>query len=330
MEDFSGFVEYIKNHDNFKGTITQDELLASKSTFKIGGRASVYVAPEDYYSFQLCLRRIIADNLPFYITGGGSNLVFPDDGFKGVILSSQNFNDVMLFPKGDLPEDFPPEEAQKLGKDDLLVTCFAGTPMATFVSFCTKNDLSGAEHFAGLPGTVGGAAYMNARCFDKSISDIIYYYTWMDYSDKDIPLHHERINPADWDYKKSPFQNNRRFVSTVTFLLKRIHGDAKMQIAKDCRHYTVERIDKGHFKFPSAGSVFKNNHAFGAPSGKLIDECGLKGTKIGGAQIAPFHGNFIINVDHAKASDVRQLVQLAQEKVKEKFGFDLEPEIIFL
>lgn len=329
MEDFSSFVEYIKNHDNFKGTITQNELLATKSTFKIGGRASVYVAPEDYYSFQLTLRRIIADNLPFYITGGGSNLVFPDQGFDGIILSSQNFSDAMLFPKSDLPEDFK-DSIPQLGKDDVLVSCFAGTPMAAFVSFCTKNDLSGAEQFSGLPGTVGGAAYMNARCFEKSISDIIFYTTWMDYSDKDIPLHHQLKNPSEWDYKKSPFQNNRRFVTTVTFLLKHIHGDAKMQIAKDCRHYTVERIDKGHFKFPSAGSVFKNNHEFGAPSGKLIDECGLKGTKIGGAQIAPFHGNFIINVDHAKASDVRQLVELAQAKVYEKFGFNLEPEIIFL
>ena len=329
MEDFSSFVEYIKNHDNFKGTITQNELLAPKSTFKIGGRASVYVAPEDYYSFQLTLRRIIADNLPFYITGGGSNLVFPDQGFDGIILSSQNFSDAMLFPKSDLPEDFK-DSIPQLGKDDVLVSCFAGTPMAAFVSFCTKNDLSGAEQFAGLPGTVGGAAYMNARCFEKSISDIIFYTTWMDYSDKDIPLHHQLKNPSEWDYKKSPFQNNHRFVTTVTFLLKHIHGDAKMQIAKDCRHYTVERIDKGHFKFPSAGSVFKNNHEFGAPSGKLIDECGLKGIKIGGAQIAPFHGNFIINVDHAKASDVRQLVELAQAKVYEKFGFKLEPEIIFL
>lgn len=329
MEDFSSFVEYIKNHDNFKGSITQNELLAPKSTFKIGGRASVYVAPEDYYSFQLTLRRIIADNLPFYITGGGSNLVFPDRGFDGIILSSQNFSDAMLFPKSNLPEDFK-DSIPQLGKDDVLVSCFAGTPMAAFVSFCTKNDLSGAEQFAGLPGTVGGATYMNARCFEKSISDIIFYTTWMDYSDKDIPLHHQLKNPSEWDYKKSPFQNNHRFVTTVTFLLKRIHGDEKMQIAKDCRHYTVERIDKGHFKFPSAGSVFKNNHEFGAPSGKLIDECGLKGTKIGGAQIAPFHGNFIINVDHAKASDVRQLVELAQAKVYEKFGFNLEPEIIFL
>ena len=330
MEDFSSFVTYIKNHDNFKGTITENELLAPKSTFKIGGRARVYVAPDDYYSFQLTLRRIIADNLPFFITGGGSNLVFPDEGFDGIILSSQNFNDAMILPKGDLPEDFEGHLPCELGKDDVLVTCFAGTPMAAFVSFCTKNDLTGAEQFAGLPGTVGGAAFMNARCFDKSISDIIFYTTWMDYSDKDIPLHHQLKNPSEWDYKKSPFQNNKRFVTTVTFLLKHLHGDAKMQIAKDCRYYTVQRIEKGHFKFPSAGSVFKNNHDFGAPSGKLIDECGLKGTKIGGAQIAPFHGNFIINVDHAKASEVKALVELATDKVHEKFGFTLEPEIIFL
>ena len=330
MEDFSSFVTYIKNHDNFKGTITENELLAPKSTFKIGGRARVYVAPDDYYSFQLTLRRIIADNLPFFITGGGSNLVFPDEGFYGIILSSQNFNDAMILPKGDLPEDFEGHLPCELGKDDVLVTCFAGTPMAAFVSFCTKNDFTGAEQFAGLPGTVGGAAFMNARCFDKSISDIIFYTTWMDYSDKDIPLHHQLKNPSEWDYKKSPFQNNKRFVTTVTFLLKHLHGDAKIQIAKDCRYYTVQRIEKGHFKFPSAGSVFKNNHDFGAPSGKLIDECGLKGTKIGGAQIAPFHGNFIINVDHAKASDVKALVELATDKVHEKFGFTLEPEIIFL
>ena len=329
MEDFSTFVAYIKNHDNFKGTITENELLAPKSTFKIGGRARVYVAPDDYYSFQLTLRRIIADKLPFYITGGGSNLVFPDEGFDGIILSSQNFNDAMLLPKGDLPDDFD-SPLPELGKDDVLVTCFAGTPMAAFVSFCKKNDLSGAEEFAGLPGTVGGATYMNARCFDKSISDIIFYTTWMDYSDRDIPLQHQLKNPSEWDYKKSPFQNKNRFVTTVTFLLKKIHGDAKMQIAKNCRYYTVQRIEKGHFKFPSAGSVFKNNHDFGAPSGKLIDECGLKGTKIGGAQIAPFHGNFIINVDHAKASDVKALVDLATDKVHEKFGFTLEPEIIFL
>lgn len=327
MEDFSSFVEYIKNHDNFKGTITENEPLAPKSTFKIGANARVFVAPDDYFSFQLTLRRILSDGFKFFITGGASNLVFPDEDFDGIILSSQNFNDAAILSWGDLPQDF---EKADYSKDDILVTCFAGTPMAAFVNFCTKNDLTGAEEFAGLPGTVGGAAFMNARCFEKSISDILYYYTWMDYSNPDIPLFHARFNSADWDYKKSPFQNKKHFITTVTFILKRAHGDEKMQIAKKCRSYTIQRIEKGHFKYPSAGSVFKNNHSFGAPSGKLIDQCGLKGLQSGGAQIAPFHGNFIINLDHARAADVKALVKIAQDKVREQFGFELEPEIIFL
>lgn len=327
MEDFSGFVSYLQNHDNFKGSISQNEPLAKKSTFKIGGKARLYVAPTDYYSFQLALRRILEDGFKFYIVGGASNLVFPDEDFEGVILSTQNFNDAMILPPCDLPEDF---EKPQLGKDDVLVTCFAGTPTAAFVNFCTKNDLTGAEEFAGLPGTVGGAAFMNARCFEKSFSDILFYYTWMDYSAPDIPLHHELMNHADWDYKKSPFQNTKKFVTTVTFLLKRLHGGEKLQIAKHCREFTIKRLEKGHFKYPSAGSVFKNNRKFGAPSGKLIDDCGLKGTQIGGAQIAPFHGNFIINVDNARSADVKALVDLAKQSVRKKFGFELEEEIIFL
>ena len=327
MEDFSTFVSYLKNHDNFKGTVSENEPLAQKSTFKIGGRARVFVAPDDYYSFQLALRQLVKEKIPFYIVGGASNLVFPDGNYNGVILSSHNFSDSMIFPKGDLPEDFGKTEFQR---DQVLVTCFSGTPTTAFVNFCTKNDLSGAEEFAGLPGTVGGAVYMNARCFEKSISEILYYYTWMDYSLPEIPLFHERVNSSDWDYKKSPFQGKKKFIATVTFLLTRKHGNETPQIAKKCREFTIRRIEKGHFKYPSAGSVFKNNHEFGSPSGKLIDECGLKGSQIGGAQIAPFHGNFIINIDSATSADVKALVELAKSSVKEKFGFELENEIIFL
>ena len=102
MEDFSSFVEYIKNHDNFKGTITENEPLAPKSTFKIGANARVFVAPDDYFSFQLTLRRILSDGFKFFITGGASNLVFPDEDFDGIILSSQNFNDAAILSWGDL------------------------------------------------------------------------------------------------------------------------------------------------------------------------------------------------------------------------------------
>ena len=145
------------------------------------------------------------------------------------------------------------------------------------------------------------------------------------------------FNSTDWDYKKSPFQENsvsqtpHRYITQVTFRLTPATGpDAHERIAADCKKYIAERVDKGHFKYPSAGSVFKNNHAFGAPSGKLIDDCGLKGLASGGAQIAPFHGNFIINTGNATAEDIKALVKAAQKTVKEKFGFELEPEIIFV
>ena len=104
----------------------------------------------------------------------------------------------------------------------------------------------------------------------------------------------------------------------------------RLYIKEECRKYIDDRESKGHFKFPSAGSVFKNNRDFGQPSGKLIDDAGLKGTEFGGAQIAPWHGNFIINKGNARASDIEELVRLAKSRVREKTGFNLECEIIFL
>jgi UDP-N-acetylmuramate dehydrogenase len=208
--------------------------------------------------------------------------------------------------------------------------------MAAFVDFCTRKNLSGAEQFAGLPGTVGGAVYMNARCFDRSINDILYSTKHIEFERKAAKQIELPFNAADWDYKKSPFQNSNestveaRYITQATFKLTRAAPANHDKIAADCKKYIAERVDKGHFKYPSAGSVFKNNHAFGAPSGKLIDECGLKGLQIGGAQIAPFHGNFIININHASAEDIHKLVMAAQKAVQEKFGFELEPEIIFV
>ena len=206
--------------------------------------------------------------------------------------------------------------------------------MAALVKFCTENSISGMEQFAGLPGSVGGAVYMNARCFDLSISDRLFSVSWIDYSDKKIKLHQGLFDPSEWDYKKSPFQSSSEkdqlYITQATFRLTPAGASAHDRICTDCKKYIAERVDKGHFKYPSAGSVFKNNHAFGAPSGKLIDNCGLKGLTCGGAQIAPFHGNFIINTGSATAADIRTLVSQAQKAVYDKFGFQLEPEIIFI
>ena len=204
--------------------------------------------------------------------------------------------------------------------------------MASLVKFCTENTISGLEQFAGLPGSVGGAVYMNARCFDKSISDVLFSVSTMeiDRTAKKITLNQELFDPSVWAYKKSPYQGGDRFITTATFLLTQKNASELPQIQAECKKYIAERVNKGHFKFPSAGSVFKNNRDFGKPSGQIIDEAGLRGTAIGGAKVADFHGNFIINTGDAKASEIKQLVQLVQAKVREKYGFYLETEIIFV
>lgn len=326
MADYEKIIQILKNHDAFKGDIRKDEPLAPKTTFKVGGHAELFIAPENYYSFQIAIETLLINNIPFLILGGGSNIVISDDGIKGVVISTQAFNDAEIFPPGDCPKEFGKIE---LNKNQVLVTCFSGTPMASLINFCIEKNFSGLEQFAGLPGTVGGAVYMNARCFDKSISDILFSVSYMDYSNGKVILKKDRYDSSRWAYKKSPYQNNKTFITTITFLLTRKKESEKSLIQSECKKYINERVSKGHFKYPSAGSVFKNNHEFGKPSGQIIDEAGLKGYTIGGAKIADFHGNFIINFNKASSKDIEQLVSYTIDTVQKKFGFILEPEIIF-
>ena len=314
MNDYTLIKQILKNHDAFIGDILENEPLAPKTTFKIGGNADLFIAPQNYYSFQIVLEALLQNNIRFFIMGGGSNIVFADEGFRGAVVCTTNFSDAAYFP----PSNISPQFGKiKLKKDQVLVTCFSGTPMAAFVNFCTENSISGVEQFAGLPGTVGGAVFMNARCFDKSISDIIFSVSYQDYSDSKIKLQQELYNPEKWAYKTSPYQSGKKFITTATFLLTQKNASDQPDIQSECKKYISERVNKGHFKFPSAGSVFKNNHAFGKPSGMIIDEAGLRGLTCGGAKVADFHGNFIINTGNATAKDIKTLVQQVQEKVQQ-------------
>ena len=309
---------------------SEDEPLAQKSTFKIGGKARLFVAPKDTKSFITTLRKTVDSNTKFFILGGGSNVVFPDGTYGGAIISTQNLNKITT-------------EIEPLDANTIYVTCQAGTPISSFINYCIKNSLIGAEQFAGLPGSVGGATFMNARCFEKSISDILHktehFTISKKYDDNEAnpQIVETPFNAADWDYKKSPFQHEkddrsteRKLILSSTFKLTKAPDKDKEKIESECKKYISARIDKGHFKFPSAGSVFKNNRDFGEPSGAIIDKAGLCGTKIGNAQIAPFHGNFIVNIGNATADDIKQLVKFTQNRVKKLYGFCLEPEIIFI
>ena len=327
VADYEEIIQILKNHDAFKGEIKENEPLATKTTFKVGGPADLFIAPQNYYSFQIAIDALLQNNCRFFIMGGGSNLVFSDEGYRGAIICTSNFSDAAYFQPSNISPQFG---KVTLAKNQTLITCFCGTPMKELVDFCTENSISGMERFAGLPGSVGGAVYMNARCFDCSISERLFSVSWIEFSQNKTELKQEKFDPSQWAYKKSPYQSGNKFITTATFLLTQKNASEQESIVQECQKYINEREARGHFKFPSAGSVFKNNRSFGKPSGQIIDEAGLRGYAIGGAKVADFHGNFIINNGNAKASEIKQLVEYVQSQVKQKFGFMLEPEIIFV
>jgi UDP-N-acetylmuramate dehydrogenase len=298
--------------DGFRGTITGREPLAPRASFKIGGTARLFAEPADEESLAFCLREFA----PYVILGGGSNVLFPDGEFAKTVISTGALDSAAFREDGSR----------------IILTCGAGVTMERAVEAALSCGAVGLEYFAGLPGTVGGASFMNARCYDTSVSDVFFSARYI--SPAGLAFDDYVFDARDWAYKKSPFQAGGRLagcvITRVSFSLQK-GGREQTAAAKEAAARCVsDREQKGHFRFPSAGSVFKNNRAFGKPAGALIDEAGLKGTRAGGAEIAPWHGNIIINRGGAAASDVKALIALAASEVQKKFGFSLESEIIIL
>lgn len=314
--------------------VFEDEDLSSRTSFKIGGKAKLLVEVEKVQDIIFVIQTALENTVPYVVLGGGTNVLFSDSGFDGIVIALNRFRGISL------------QADDKT--NSAVITCLAGTVMNSVVNYCTEESFTALEPFAGLPGTVGGAAYMNARCFDKEISNVVGKISYLEISERasvttyDAPtsrafdacdarsfLIQEKTIDYDsalWGYKKSPFTGTNRIITKVEF---NVHKGNKSEIESECAKIVKQRVDKGHFKFPCAGSVFKNDRAFGKPSGVIIDEAGLKGMKIGGAEVAPWHGNIIINTNNASAKDVMELVEKIKTVVKEKVGFELETEIIF-
>ena len=311
-------VENIKNL--YKGRLLPDEPMSLHTTMKVGGNAELFAEPEDVFSLALVISECKKNFVDFFILGGGSNLIVSDEGFCGVVISMNAFSSIK-FENG-------------------IVVCGSGVETGHAVEFFAENGISGMESFAGLPGTCGGACYMNARCYSNDISSKIKFVEYLDlenfdensykFLEKHIKMYHNNKDCAQWTYKHSPFMKKSVVITKVAFKAEECQLEKISELKAACESFIKDREQKGHFKAPSSGSVFKNNRDFGEPSGKLIDEAGLKGAKIGGAQIAPWHGNIIINTGNATCSDIKKLVQLAQQKVKERTGFMLECEVVFV
>ena len=288
--------------------IRYDEPMCDHTTFKVGGSADCLIRPygENFSSFCTSLfKRVKEAQIPIFILGGGADIVVSDNGIRGIVLDTGAYRGVALSQEG------------------LIVK--SGTTMDEAAESVAGFGLSGLEFLAGMPGTIGGAVYMNARCFGVEISDVLAWTEILNFAEPAVKK--ITANKEDFGYKRSPFQEKDNLILRACFKLN--PGD-KDSINNKMNTNKKERQDKGHYLFPCAGSAFKNNRDFGKPSGLIIDELGLKGFSIGGAQIAPFHGNFIINTGNASAKDIRALIDEVSAKVKTATGFILEPEILFV
>ncbi len=317
----NSFTNTLKESSLFrKGLLKFDYPLKNLTCFKIGGNAEFFFTPSTEEELKTGLELFKKNNIPVSIIGGGSNLLVSDSGIKGAVIKLEKFDKIEIIKKTE---------------NDVFIRAGAGVLTDYITKWAAENGISGLEDFGGLPGTLGGAAFMNARCYEKSISDIFCSAKVLYFDNLCYIFDEYKSKQEEWDYKVSPFQkyaegikiiSGRKLIVSLTFKL--CYGK-KEEIKNKTQQRIDDRTRKGHFLKPSAGSVFKNNRKFGKPSGKLIEEAGLKGISDGDAQIAPWHGNFIINNCEAKAENVRKLIEKIQKIVFEKQGFLLEPEIFF-
>jgi len=307
-------VDYCRQNSQCIVNVRYNEPMAEFTTFKVGGSADCWISPygEDFPQFSASLLYMARTaGIPVFILGGGANIVVSDNGIRGIVLDTNAWIGKTLTEEG--------------------IVFRSGTSIDEAVDCAVGDCLSGMEFLAGMPGTIGGAVYMNARCYDKEIADTLVWTEIIDFSacaQGGMP-EIERIaaNKKDFGYKRSPFQGKDCLILSACFRLQRGNKDNILNEMKEKRR---DRKEKGHYLFPCAGSAFKNNRDFGKPTGQIIDELGLKGFSVGGAQIAPFHGNIVINTGGATSAEIRTLMNEVSEKAKAATGFVLEPEILFV
>jgi UDP-N-acetylmuramate dehydrogenase len=313
-----------------------DEPMSRHTTFQVGGPADLWVRPagEGFPAFAAALLRIAAaSGAPVFVLGGGSNLAAADRGVRGIVLDTGGWSGAEPGEKGD---GVSPGMRFR-----------AGTTVGAAVEAAAGAGLSGLEFLAGMPGTIGGAVWMNARCYEKSVSDVLTeteilapegaggpapggapVFPGGTAAFTGVPARRiVPLAPADWGYKKSPFQGTAALILSARFALEPREGE---EIRREMEARVRDRERKGHYRFPSAGSAFRNNRGFGRPAGQIIDELGLRGLAVGGAQVAPFHGNIVINPGGAKAADIRALMDEVAARVRAAAGLVLEPEILFV
>lgn len=283
-------------------SVKRQEPMRNHTTFRIGGPARYFVEPGTAEDLAAAIGLCREEKMPFYIIGNGSNLLVDDEGYDGVILCTERLNRCRV--EGD------------------EVTAQAGILLSRMARAAAEAELTGFEFAAGIPGTLGGAAVMNAGAYGSELKDVL---VWARILDRDGQVRTLDAQKLQLGYRSSCIGAEGYVV--LEACVKLCRGDRKA-IEGRMEELAARRREKQPLEYPSAGSTFKRPE--GHFAGKLIMDAGFAGYSVGGAKVSEKHCGFVINTGDATARDVRRLISEIQEQVKERFRVDLEPEIVFL
>ncbi len=292
----------------FGKSLKQSVFLHEHANFKVGGQADYFFAASFLTDLVQAVRLARQHSIPYYIIGGGYNLLFDDDGFRGLIIKNC---------------------VQGINKTGVAkIEAYSGTPIRELVEFCIANTLQGFEFLAGIPGTIGGAVFGNAGAFDRDIGSFLTEALILDKRGEQVQVDRDYFA---FDYRQSRLRTNRNLLLNATFLLQK-------SVRQDIEERIAENLAKRGKKHPPrevacAGSYFKNPVLPGGkriPAADLLDQVGAKSLGVGGAAVFSDHANFIINKQEATTKDILCLALELKNRVKQKFGIELEEEVIYL
>ena len=293
------------NIEQIEKIISKDKIYVNEpmnryTSFKIGGPAECLIKIQTEEELKAILELANEQSIPLTIIGNGSNILVSDDGIKGIVLKIE----INTF---------------ELNTETAKLKVGSGVKLAFIAQKCLKQELAGFEFASGIPGTIGGAIRMNAGAHGKEMKDVI---TTITYMNRDGEIHKIQNEEAKFEYRNSLFAHKDYIILEVEMQLEK--GKTE-EIQTKMTEYANYRKEKQPIEYPSAGSTFKRGADF--ITAKLIDDCGLKGYQIGGAQISEKHAGFIINKGNATAEDVIKLMEYTKEQIYNKFGKVIESEI---
>lgn len=279
------------------------EPMSCHTTFRIGGPAELFLMPSTVEAVGAVIKVCREENLPYFILGNGSNLLVSDEGYRGVVIQMyKNLGAIQV--------------------EETFIRAQAGALLSGIAAAAREASLTGFEFAAGIPGTLGGAVVMNAGAYGGEMRDVLKEATILT---KDGTIKRLLSEDLEMGYRTSVVKRLEYIVLEAVISLEK--GD-QTAISERMRELARQRISKQPLEYPSAGSTFKRPEGYFA--GKLIMDAGLRGYQVGGAQVSEKHCGFVINAGNATAQDVYRLMQDVQERVMDKFGVQLEPEVKFL